>query len=159
MQLPKLILVCIASLLFFACEKDTPMQSAPPYGPYFWDFKNWAAQDSTSVALGTSSFFGQPVDFTALDSSSNPMVIEVSSGLYIQPRYELTFTNAGGVYTLTSVVFNADDLAIMAGAGVDIIDGPNILTADSENQTFEIQYTARFGAPYDYRYVVDKYYR
>jgi len=149
------------ALQFFACEKDTPTKSTPPYGPYFWDFKNWSAEDSTSVPLNASSFFGRPIDFTPLDSSSNPMLIQVPSGLYIPPRYELTFTNSGGVYTLISVAFNADDLSTLASAGIDITDGPNILMADSENQTFELQYTARtiVFSSYTYAYIVDKYYR
>jgi hypothetical protein len=161
MQLSKLIIVCITALPFFACEKDTPLKSDPPYGPYFWDFKNWSAEDSTSVGLNTSSFFGRPIDLTTLDSSSNPMVIEAPSGIYLQPRYELTFTNVGGVYTLTSVAFNDDDVATLASAGIDIADGPNILMADSENQTFELQYTARTTvfSSYTYAYIVDKYYR
>ncbi|HYK47634.1 MAG TPA: hypothetical protein VEV83_20795 [Parafilimonas sp.] len=133
-----------------------------PYGAYLWDRKKWYAQDSTSVDLTSTSFFAQPVTFLAFDPFANSILVEVPSGFYIQPRYEMTFTdNGAGLYTLSGIVLSTDDIDLMAANGVDVIDGPNILMADSENQTFEFHHTTRIGSkePYEYRYIVDKYYR
>src|SRR5258706_10760165 len=160
MQLSKIIFIGILwSVCAFACKKDA--ENKQPSGPYLWDYKNWNAADSISVSLNSSSFFGQPVSFDAIDSLSNPILIEVpSGGYYTQPHYILSFENNGGdVYELSAVSLNDDDVATMAAGGVNVIDGPNILITDPISQTFEFQYTVQILSPVQFRYIVDKYYR
>jgi hypothetical protein len=53
-----------------------------------------------------------------------------------------------------AVTINATDAATMAGAGITVTDGPNIIKADGVAKYFEFQYKTSNG-----RYVIDRYYK
>lgn len=119
----------------------------PLAGTYFWDFTRWGnPQQSGSPDI---TFTGHVTTLSPV----NPTQLEVRSGYYIGPRYEMTFDNNGGVLSNFQVTMNADDVATMASAGVIITNGPNIIIADPVNKVFEFQYTTLT------RYVIDKYYK
>jgi len=124
----------------------------PLAGTYTWDFTRWNATDSTSANTGHS------VKTTAFVPVS-PTNVEVASGYYIGPRYEINFTNTNGVLSNLTVTMNADDVKEMAlpANGVTITDGPNIIVADLVNKYFEFQYQAN--TPTGPRYIIDKYYK
>jgi len=123
----------------------------PLAGTYTWDYTRWNASDSSSTpntghSVKTTSFV--PV---------SPTNVEVASGYYIGPRYEINFVNNGGVISNLTVTMNADDVKKMGDGGVTITDGPNIIVADPVNKYFEFQYQALTGS--GPRYVIDKYYK
>jgi hypothetical protein len=125
----------------------------PLAGPYLWNFHRWDAPDSASGFRADLSFDGQSTVFSSISGSQ----IEVASGYYIQPRYEMTFNNNGGVLTNFQVTLNADDLALMAGAGAVVTAGPTIVWADPIMKNFEFVYTVTSGSV-AYRYIMDNYY-
>ena len=108
MQYFKLIIFGIFCLVgITACTKDA--QTFKPLGSYLWDYKIWRAADSLSIPSDTV-FLGRSITFTADDSLSNPLVVEVPSGYFLQPRYVLQFNDmGGGSYKLSSVSLNQDD--------------------------------------------------
>jgi hypothetical protein len=120
----------------------------PLAGPYFWDWTRWNNTDSTGPNSGT--FTHRSTIFLP----DNPTTVEVRSGYYIQPHYVLTFTNTAGVLSNFAVTINATDAATMAGAGITVTDGPNIIKADGVAKYFEFQYKTSNG-----RYVIDRYYK
>lgn len=120
----------------------------PIAGTYVWDFTRYSAPSNAGSPDG-NSFTGRSAVFSVV----SPTQIEVKSGYYIGPRYEVTFTNTGGVLSNFQVVLNADDVATMAGAGVVVANGPNILVADPVNKVFTFQYTTLT------RYVIDSYHK
>jgi len=122
----------------------------PIAGSYNWDFTRFNATDST----GANS--GQFTDVTAFIPNS-PTNVEVASGYYIGPRYEINFTNTGGVLSNFTVAFNKDDVDQMTTGGVTITDGPRFLIADPVNKVFYLQYQASTST--GPRYVLDKFYR
>jgi hypothetical protein len=107
----------------------------PLAGPYLWNFHRWDASDSTSGFYRTDlSFDGASTSFSPID----PTTIEVPSGYYIQPRYNLSFTNTNGVLSDFKVSLDEDDLASMAGAGVVVSAGPYIVWADPIARKFRV---------------------
>jgi len=120
----------------------------PLAGTYNWDFTGWSNPTQTGSPDGTS--FTR--DVTTL-SPVSPTQLEVSSGYYIGPRYEITFDNDNGVLSNFKVSMNAEDLKSMSDAGVIVTNGPNIIIADPVKKVFEFQYTTLT------RYVIDKYYK
>jgi Domain of unknown function (DUF1735) len=118
-------------------------------GGYVWDFTRYSAPSNAGSPDG-NSFTGHSATFVPV----SPTQIEVKSGYYIGPRYEMTFTdNGNGTFSDFKVILNADDVATMAGAGVIVADGPNILTADPVTKTFTFQYTTLT------RYVIDSFHK
>lgn len=119
----------------------------PLAGAYLWDFTRWGnpqqSGDPDIVDLG------EPTTFSPV----SPTQVEVASGYYIQPRYELTFSDDNGVLSDFHVILNKDDVDAMAANGVIVTNGPNIMVADPVNKVFEFQYTTLT------RYVIDKYYK
>lgn len=120
----------------------------PLAGTYTWDFTRYSAP-SNAGSPDANSFTGHS---TVLVGTS-PTSLEVASGYYIGPRYEVTFTNTAGVLSDFKVILNADDITTMAGAGVKVTDGPNILVADPVNKVFTFQYKTLT------RYVIDSYHK
>ena len=123
----------------------------PLAGTYTWDFTRWNASDSTSTANTGHSV--KPTSFVPV----SPTNVEVASGYYIGPKYEINFVNTNGVLSNITVAFNADDVKTMTTGGVTITDGPNIIVADPVNKYFEFQYQANTSS--GPRYVIDKYYK
>jgi len=123
----------------------------PLAGTYTWDFTRWNATDSSSTANTGHSV--KPTTFVPV----SPTNVEVASGYYIGPRYEINFTNTNGVLSNITVALNADDIKTMITGGVTITDGPNIIVADPVNKYFEFQYQANTST--GPRYVIDKYYK
>lgn len=122
----------------------------PLAGTYFWDWTRYNNPSGTPPAT-TSSFVGH----TTTLSPVSPTQLEVPTGYFTQPRYEITFDNNAGVLSNFQVSFNADDLTAMFNAGgITIVNGPNILIADPVNKVFEFQYVTSNG-----RYIIDKYYK
>jgi len=121
----------------------------PIAGLYTWQFERWPSQTPVGPPDGTSFTDVQlllPVD---------PTTVTMQSGYYIGPHYLLSFDNNGGTLSNFSVTMNAADVATMAGAGVTIKDGPNIITADPVAGVYKLQYLAYNGSAY--RYVIDTY--
>ncbi len=83
--------------------------------------------------------------------------VEVPSGYYIQPRYEITFTDSSGVLIDFAAIFNADDIASMKTGGVTITSGPTFDSVNVAIGYYEIHYTANTSS--GPRYVIDKYYK
>ena len=121
-------------------------------GDYTWDFYRWDNSTGTG-ALSGLSFFGGVATF--LPESGN--AVEVASGYFIQPRYVLSFSYSGGVYSNFQVFIHPDDEAAMAFYGVTITDGPNILIADPVSGHFKFQYVVFSGSAN--RYLIDDYYK
>jgi len=122
----------------------------PLAGSYRWDFTRWNNSDSVGPNSGT--FTAKPTAFIP----NSPTNVEVKTGYFTAPRYELTFVNTGGVLSNFTLTFNADDIKYMNDNGVTIGTGPNILIADPINKIFKFQYTAvTTSGP---RYVIDMYY-
>ncbi|MFL5788244.1 MAG: DUF1735 domain-containing protein [Flavisolibacter sp.] len=119
----------------------------PLAGTYNWDFTRY--NDPQGTILSSLSFTGHQTVLTPV----TPTQVEVASGYFIQPRYELTFDNNAGVLSNFQVSLNADDVAVMTANGVTVTNGPNILIADPVNKVFEFQYTTTS------RYIIDKYYK
>ena len=127
----------------------------PLAGPYLWNFHRWDASDSTSGFYRTDlSFDGASTSFSPID----PTTIEVPSGYYIQPRYNLSFTNTNGVLSDFKISLDEDDLASMAGAGVVVSAGPYIVWADPIARNFEFVYNVTSGGV-AFRYILDNYYQ
>jgi hypothetical protein len=119
----------------------------PIAGAYKWDFTRWGNPNQTGSP--DISFVGHTTSFVP----DSPTQIEVASGYYIGPRYVLSFTNTNGVLSNFKVTMNADDVATMAGNGVTISNGPNIVKADPITGEYIFQYTTPT------RYVIDRYYK
>jgi Domain of unknown function (DUF1735) len=118
----------------------------PIAGNYVWDFQRWNNPAGTGSLSGLSFTGG-----SAVFSPVTPTKVTVPSGYYIQPRYEITFTNTGGILTNFAVKLNDDDVAAMANNGVTVTNGPNILKADPINKIYKFQYTTVT------RYIIDTY--
>lgn len=125
----------------------------PISGGYNWDFNRWNTSDG-SGPLSSLSFKGEPTTFVPLSATK----IEVASGYYIQPRYEISFTDNNGTLTDFSVAFNSDDVKLMSSGGVEITNGPNLLIADPVNKHYKIQYAVLSGGTAA-RYIIDEYYK
>ncbi len=125
----------------------------PLAGSYLWDFSRWDNATGTGTLSGLS-FTEENTTISATSATS----MEVASGYYIQPRYEITFTNTNGVLSNFKVTLNADDVAVMLSAGVSVISGPTILLADPVNKHFKFQYTVVTGTPLN-RYIIDEFYQ
>ena len=119
----------------------------PLAGTYNWDFTRY--NDPQATQLSSLSFTGHTTTLAPV----TPTQLEVASGYFIQPRYEITFDNNAGVLSNFQVTFNADDLKVMSDNGVTVVSGPNIIIADPVNKVFEFQYTTTS------RYIIDKYYK
>jgi hypothetical protein len=120
----------------------------PIAGTYTWDWTRWNNTDSTGPTSGGATGGSQAFVPTS------PTSVEFHSGYYIQPRYELSFTNTGGVLSNFQISLNSADVATMAGAGVVITNGPIIITADPVNKVYEFFYQA---ATPGARTVIDKF--
>lgn len=120
----------------------------PIAGSYSWDFTRYNNAQGTGTP-SSLSFIGGNTTFIP----TSPTNIEVRSGYYNQPRYEVSFTNNNGVLSNFQVSLNADDVKYMNDNGITIVSGPTILAADPVNHVFEFQYTTNA------RYIIDKYYK
>ena len=124
----------------------------PLAGNYFWDFTRWNANDSTGTP-NSLSFTGHTTTFVPVNST----MIEVASGYFIGPRYQLSFTDNGGVLSNFSVKFNDDDVKAMADGGVTVTSSPVILIANPVTKVFRFQFAVvTSSGP---RYIIDKYYK
>lgn len=120
----------------------------PLAGAYVWDFTRYSAPSNAGSPDGNS--------FTGHSSILSPVsgtALEVKSGYYIGPRYEITFTNTGGVLSDMKVTLNADDVTTMAGAGVVVTSGPVVDKADFVNKIFTFHYVTLS------RYVIDSFHK
>jgi Domain of unknown function (DUF1735) len=123
----------------------------PIAGIYNWDWTRW----NNSTPTGPTS--GGGTGLSAVLAPVDGTNVEVPSGYFTQPRYEIVFDNNGGVLTNFTVTFNDDDLAYMKANGVTIGSGPFITTADPITGVYQFWYTAvTSSGP---RYVTDKYYK
>jgi hypothetical protein len=120
----------------------------PIAGAYTWNWTRWNNTDSSGATSGGGSNLN-----TAFIPTS-PTNIEVSSGYYIQPRYEVSFTNTAGVLSNFTVTFNAADVKAMLNGGVSVTAGPTIIAADPATGHYEFYYQAATPAP---RTVIDVY--
>ena len=123
----------------------------PLAGSYNWEFTRWNSTDSS----GTNS--GHIVDVQPFIPVT-PTNIEVQTGYYTAPRYELTFDNNNGVLSNFAVTFNKDDVQAMfdyAGAGVSVLTAPKIIIADPVHGIFEFYWQASTSS--GPRTVIDKF--
>ncbi|HXD77659.1 MAG TPA: DUF1735 domain-containing protein [Puia sp.] len=121
----------------------------PIAGVYTWNWTRWNNSDSSGPTSGGGT------NLSATFSPINPTQIEVPSGYYIQPRYEVTFTNNAGTLSNFAVSLNAADVATMAGGGVTVTAGPDIIIADPVNGAYEFFYQALTGS--GPRTVIDRF--
>lgn len=121
----------------------------PLAGTYSWDFTRYNVPSIDPTKISGLSFTGH----STIIQATSPTSLEVASGYFIQPRYEISFDNNGGVIGNFSVSLNADDVATMAANGVTVTSGPTILLADPVNKKFTFQYTTNA------RYIIDSYYK
>jgi hypothetical protein len=124
----------------------------PLAGSYNWDFTRWNNSDGSGAPNSLS--------FTAHSSTLAPISptdLEVASGYFIQPRYEISFTNVNGTISNFKVILNAEDVKAMVAGGVTITDGPNILIADPLKKEFKFQYAVATATAS--RYIIDRFYK
>jgi hypothetical protein len=130
----------------------------PIAGPMLWDFKRWnlTAQQTaepTSAPNG-GSWVNQPTAFVPLNGTA----ILVPSGYFVQPNYQLSFTNTAGVLTNFQAVIYQPDLDALIAAGITVTDGPNVLIAipsGSGAKRYKLQYQVFNGTAY--RYIIDEF--
>jgi hypothetical protein len=123
----------------------------PIAGIYNWDWTRW----NNSTPTGPTS--GGAVGGSAVLAPISGTQVEVPSGYYIGPRYEITFTDSSGVLTNFAATFNTDDIATMKGGGVTISSGPTFDSVNVAAGYYVIHYTASTGS--GPRYVIDKFYK
>jgi hypothetical protein len=124
----------------------------PMAGPYLHDFTRFNNIDGSGTP-NSLSYKGKAR--TALPVTET--TFSIPSGYYIEPDYEVTFTNTNGVFSNFKVVINAADIKDMEAGGVKVIDGPKIIKADPINKEFIFQYVVEASGAY--RYVIDRYYQ
>ncbi|MDE3235134.1 MAG: DUF1735 domain-containing protein [Bacteroidota bacterium] len=120
----------------------------PLAGIYNWDFTRWNTPSNTGTPSGLSF-----VGYSTILSATSPTSLEVASGYFTKPRYEISFTNNAGVISNFQVSLNNADIQTMAANGVTVTNGPNILLADPIAKIFTFQYTTNA------RYIIDSYYK
>ena len=125
----------------------------PIAGLYTWDFTRYDTQD------GSGPTYWKFIYRTAGRTGSvGRNYVSVASNYYIQPHYELSFTDSSGVLIKFKVKFNQhrpgkhDMQAVLT-----VISGPNLMIADPVNGIYEFQYAVLNGSAF--RYVIDKYYK
>jgi len=121
----------------------------PIAGNYVWNWTRWNNTDSTGATSGGGS------NLSATFIPISPTEISVNSGYYIQPRYQVSFTNTGGVLSDFTVVLNPADVATMAGNGVTVTTSPVVIVADPVNGNYEFFYQVLTGG--GPRTVIDRY--
>lgn len=121
----------------------------PIAGAYTWNWTRWNNTDSTGPTSGGGS------NLSTAFSPISPTEISVPSGYYIQPRYQVSFTNTGGVLSGFTVNLNPADVASMASGGVTVTTSPVIIVADPVNGQYEFFYqVVNSSGP---RTVIDRY--
>lgn len=130
----------------------------PIAGPYLWDFKRWNVTTGLSSAEPASApnggtFVGTATNFVPKDGST----ILVPSGYFIQPNYEISFTNNGGVLSNFKAIISAADNDALIAAGVTVVDGPNVLLANPTTKEYRLQYQVFNGTAW--RYMWERYYK
>jgi hypothetical protein len=121
----------------------------PIAGAYNWSWTRWNNTDSTGATSGGGS------NLSTAFTPTSPTNIEVNSGYYIQPRYEVSFTNTNGVLSGFTVSLNSADVATMVGGGVTVTNGPIVIVADPVNKNYEFFYQVLTGS--GPRTVIDRY--
>ncbi|HET9055656.1 MAG TPA: DUF1735 domain-containing protein [Chitinophagaceae bacterium] len=123
----------------------------PLAGDYTWDFYRW--NNGTGTGTQTGSFSGEVASFLPVSATT----IEVQSGYFIGPSYQLSFDFNGGVYSNFKVIMKPEDVQALLANDVSIVDGPNILLADPIAGHFTFQYIVWNGSAN--RYLIDDYYK
>jgi hypothetical protein len=121
-------------------------------GPYLWTFSRWNLPDTNGPKNG-SSF----VDESGLILPVTPTTISLTSGYYIQPRFNISYKKSGGVYSDWKITINPEDNAVLETNGVTVTDGPYIWVADPVNRKFVIAYQVFNGAAN--RFLIDDYHQ
>jgi len=123
----------------------------PLAGNYTWNFYRWNNATGTG-SLSGASFLGDATLFLPV----NPTMIQVPTGYFTQPNYQLSFTNTNGVYSNFKLAFNPDELkSLFTDNGITVLDGPNILLADPVAGHYKFQYMVFNGSAN--RYLIDEY--
>jgi hypothetical protein len=124
----------------------------PFAGPYLHDFTRY----DNNTGTGTPSQFSYTEEpRTALPVTET--TFSLPSGYYIEPDYQVSFTNTNGVYSNFKVVLNPAHVKLMKDGGVEVKDGPTVIKADPVNKEFIFQYLVQSSSG-AYRYVIDRYY-
>jgi hypothetical protein len=125
----------------------------PIAGIYNWDWYRWNNTTPTGPNTGGTPALGGSAVLAPITGTQ----VEVASGYFIGPRYEITFTDSSGVLIDFAATFNSDDLATMKDVyGVTITSGPTFDSVNVAAGYYQIHYTA---ATPDPRYVIDKFYK
>lgn len=103
-------------------------------GPYDHIYTRWNTPDTVSSApttyrkdLGTYIF--NPV---------SPNEFTVQTGYFTQPRYDVTFTKSGGLYSNFAVKFYGTDVAdLFTANGITVGTSPMFLPADYKTNPFD----------------------
>ena len=125
----------------------------PIAGIYNWDWYRWNNTTPTGPNTGGTPALGG----SAVLAPINGTQVEVPSGYYIGPRYEITFTDSSGVLIDFAAAINSDDIATMKTGGVTITSGPTFDSVNVAIGYYQIHYTANTSS--GPRYVIDKYYK
>ncbi len=122
----------------------------PIAGIYNWDWTRW----NNTTPTGPTS--GGAVGGSAVLAPISGTHVEVASGYFIGPRYEITFTDSSGVLIDFAATINTDDIASMKALGVTVSSGPFVDSVNVAAGYYQLHYTAATPNP---RYVIDKYYK
>jgi len=126
----------------------------PFAGPTLHDFARWDNNTGTGNQSGLS-YTDEPRTILPITETS----FSVPSGYFVEPNYNVSFTNTAGVYTDFKVILNPDDVKYMKDNGVEIIQAPKVLSADPLTKTFKFQYIVQSVASGAYRYIIDTYHQ
>src|SRR6185295_3243659 len=132
----------------------------PLAGGYQWAWTRWNAADTTGAPNGASFDFTAGVTATFLPD--DPTTVEVQSGYGDQNgvniRYQISFTNTGGVLSDFKVKLNPTDVqnGLYGTIGVLSFTDASILIADAATKHFRFSYAVVNGAGAP-RVFVDEY--
>lgn len=125
----------------------------PFAGPTLHDFTRFNNNDGSGPPHSLS--------YTDHDRTILPITetsFSVPSGYFIEPSYNVSFTNTAGVYSDFKVILNADDVKIMKDNGVEVTQAPKVISANPLTKEFVFQYVVVSGGVAA-RYIIDRYHQ
>lgn len=125
----------------------------PFAGPTLHDFTRFNNNDGSGPP-NSLSYTDEPRTILPITETS----FSVPSGYFVEPNYNVSFTNTAGVYTDFKVIINPDDVKYMKDNGVEITQAPKVLSANPLTKEFVFQYVVVSGGT-AFRYVIDRYHQ
>jgi hypothetical protein len=136
----------------------------PWAGNFKWFFRRWNITTGLSSAEPAIAPNGGTIN---LDPKAvipkDAVTVFMTSGYFIQPDYEFSFTNNGGVLSNYKARIEPGWEAQLNGQGVTVVDGPNVLAvtynpaapAGQVKRYAKLQYQVFNGTAW--RYLIDEY--